>query len=179
MRLIKKKYLPQKLLPLQDLLRVTTRILRDEDFLLYENLNEDGISKITLFATKNNLHWLDMVYGRNLKVCPQIFVQVPTVHGLYRITAFPLVYCLLTNKEEESYTAVIREIRKFINANNIVLNPTTIISDFELSIVNAHRAFYPHADTCLCFLHLGQTMFRTIQDRELQQSYNNPDNRDV
>ena len=113
---------------------------------------------ITPNALISELYWYS---DGTFKVCPSLFAQVFTIHGLVKKIAFPFVYALLPNKEEASYQSVF-QVLKHASANfNIPLpEPETLISDFELAIINAGIAEYLHFTVRLCFFHLGQSAYR-------------------
>ncbi|KAK3923874.1 RNA polymerase-associated protein RapA [Frankliniella fusca] len=57
--------------------------------------------------------------------------------------------------------------------------PETLVSDFELSIINAVKTVFPHSNIRLCFFHLGQSVYRKVQESGLQVAYANPDDREI
>jgi len=121
--------------------------------------------RILIFSSRENLKKL----GRSkmwfcdgtLQVCPALFTQLFTIHSLHNDVAFPLVYALLPNKEERSYTKVFQEVKqKAVDLNIKFPEPETVVSDFELGIVNSSQNVHPHSDVRLCFFHLGQSAYR-------------------
>ena len=46
-----------------------------------------------------------------------------------------------------------------------------------LRIINACREVYPQVPVTGCFFHLGQALYRRIQEEGLQVAYNDPDDR--
>jgi len=80
---------------------------------------------------------------------------------MYANVAFPFVYALLPNKTQASYERVFEVVKQKSAEYHIHLpEPETIASDFELAIINAGRAAYPHSNPRLCFFHLGQSVYR-------------------
>jgi len=84
----------------------------------YEDGDGDDVEdeqRIIIFATRENL----MELGRSTtwfcdgtsQVCPFLFTQLFTIHGRHHNVAFPLLYALLPNKEERSYTKVFEAIK--------------------------------------------------------------------
>ena len=110
---------------------------------------------------------------------PSIFTQLFTVHGMFRGVAFPYVYALLPNKEQQSYTTVLDAIHDVSRDMRIDQKPETVISDFEQAIINAVSAVFPAAVLRLCLFHLGQSVYRHVQSLGLQAAYSDPDNREV
>lgn len=121
--------------------------------------------RIIVLGTKDNLKKL----GRSstwfsdgtFSVCPSLFTQLYTIHGMYGDVALPLIYALLPDKAESTYIRVLEAIKD--KAEQFQVNfpePETVVSDFELAIINAVKAVFPHATLRLCFFHLGQSIWR-------------------
>jgi len=90
-----------------------------------------------------------------------LFAQIFTIHGLVKKIAFPFAYALLPNKEQASYQRVFQVLKDVsANFNTPLPEPETLLSDFELSIINAAIAEYPHATVRLCFFLLAQSAYR-------------------
>ena len=67
----------------------------------------------------------------------------------------PFVYALLSSKETEQYTAVLRAVQTAADENGIQnFGPEKIMSDFEKGILNACDAVYSGVQTTSCFFHL-------------------------
>ncbi|CAF4182441.1 unnamed protein product, partial [Rotaria magnacalcarata] len=45
-------------------------------------------------------------------VTPVIFTQLYAVHGVYRNCVFPLVFALLSDKQQQTYQRLINELRR-------------------------------------------------------------------
>jgi len=116
------------------------------------------------------------------KMAPNIFTQIFTILSLRQragrpdeMTSFPFIYTLLTSKKKEEYVEVLRAVRDATAQFNIThCNPDRIMSDFELSIIQACPVVYPQVPIAACFFHLGQSVYRQIQQRGLQVAYNGP-----
>lgn len=94
--------------------------------------------------------------------------------------AVPFIYALLSSKQEIQYTSVLRAIVTVAREYNIEnCRPEIIMTDFELAIINASRAVFPSASVSCCFFHLGQSIYRRIQNEGLQQAYNDAMNRNI
>ncbi len=74
-------------------------------------LVEDGVGddKVTMFATGDNLSRLaeaETIYiDGTFRTCPCLFYQIFTIHAATNGRHIPLVYCLLPNKRQETYTS--------------------------------------------------------------------------
>jgi hypothetical protein len=71
----------------------------------------------------------------------------------------------MTDKSEESYHSLFNTLA----AHN--LDPLTVMSDFEKAAQNALQAAFPNATISGCFFHLGQCVFRKVQELGLQRRY--------
>jgi len=142
------------------------RTMKKDSFLLYDSYEDDPEEpRIIVFSTRENLRKLGKsktwYSDGTFKVCPSSFAQIFTIHGLVKKIAFPFVYALLPNKEQASYQRVFQVLKDAsANFNTPLPEPETLISDFELAIINAGIAEYPHATVRLCFFHFGQSAYR-------------------
>ena len=150
-----------------DILKHTTR---NKDFLLWDS-GADDVSRILMFSTLSNLdllqqhdHWF---IDGTFKVSPTIFFQLFTIHALIDASATPLVYVLMPNKSEDDYTRVLRKLKELQPA----LNPASILSDFEKASQNACAAVFPRAQIVGCLFHLGQNIWRKVQQFNLATAY--------
>ncbi|KAE8740956.1 hypothetical protein FOCC_FOCC013530 [Frankliniella occidentalis] len=107
---------PKSIRDLRDLPPEFRNTLSGDLFVVYDSYGEqdgsddedDVEDTIIVFATKENLKKL----GRSsswftdgtFMVCPSLFTQLFTIHGLVEDVALPLVYALLPNKAETSHT---------------------------------------------------------------------------
>lgn len=151
----------------------------EEDDLEFRDPN-----RIIVFGTNENLSLLSrsriIFLDGTFKTCPKIFTQIFTVHGTLNDVVLPLVYALLPNKTTESYQAVLRSISgKCLELGFPALRPQSVMSDFELGIINSVRQIFPRSIILLCFFHLKQSVWRHLQELGLQVAYNDPENREV
>ena len=72
---------------------------------------------------------------------------------------FPLVFALLENKTQETYT------RLFTTLNRIKpLSPELWITDFEKAAINSIEFIFP-GTTRGCFFHLQQSLYRKVVEK--------------
>lgn len=165
---------PQNVMEI-DIPEVLRKSTRGEDFLLWDSGKEDE-KRMIIFGTMENLHLL----GRHahwfvdgtFAIAPLIFYQVFTVHSLINNKAVPLVYVLLCDKTEETYRRVFDKIKEITHS----VKPLSIMSDFEKACQNAIRSSYPESQLVGCLFHLGQCMWRKVQDLNLTDSYRDDEN---
>lgn len=75
---------------------------------------------------------------------------------------------LASDKQEETYNSIFRVILGFEPA----INPTDVITDFEIAAINAVRTNFPLAEPHGCFFHFSQNIWRHIQKAGLQSKHN-------
>ncbi|CAK1591269.1 unnamed protein product [Parnassius mnemosyne] len=153
-------------------LQVTSRNL---NFLLWDSGQNDP-HRIFMFGTEENLevleehrHW--HVDG-TFKVAPQLFLQVFTIHALVDNRSIPLIYVLLQDKREETYVRVFQKLMEL----KPTLNPISCLSDFEKAIQNAVCQVFHGVQVMGCLFHLGQCLWRKIQELHLVEEYRNDEN---
>jgi len=120
-----------------------------EIFLLYDSYedeeedDDDEAPCILVFATRENLRLPALCKtwfcDGTFKVCPSLFTQIFTIHGLYdEEVAFPFVYALLPNKGQPSYTKVFQVVLDKCTQFDIPL-PGIMMTMTIFMIVDMHR----------------------------------------
>lgn len=148
---------------------------RNMNFVLWDSGAGDP-NRIFMFGTEGNLdilqqnrHWF--VDG-TFKVAPELFMQVFTIHALIENTCMPLVYVLLQDKSEITYVRVFEKLLEL----KLGLNPASIMSDFEKAIQNAAARVFNGVEIVGCLFHLGQSLWRKVQQCGLTEEYQNNEN---
>ena len=146
-----------------------------DNFILYDSGISD-VNRVFIFGTKESLAWLKenrhwLVDG-TFKTSPSIFLQIFTVHVLIKENVIPCVYVLLTNKCEESYKLVFNKLKSL----EPLLDPISVLIDFEIAVKNAIACVFPRANITGCFFHLGQCVWRKIINVGLRERYVNEEN---
>lgn len=124
------------------------------------------------------------------QVAPSIFTQVFTILGSIQDNpqgdrppkhlALPFVYALLSSKQTVQYRTVLQAVSNAATEFGIDnCYPGRIMTDFELSIINASTTIFPEADVSCCYFHFKQSLYRKVQNIGLQIPYNDPDDREV
>lgn len=149
--------------------------LRGMPFMLWDSGAVDP-NRILMFGSKENLdslkthqHWF---IDGTFKVAPKLFFQVFTIHSLVEHKALPMVYALMTDKTEASYNRLFDGLKNLQPA----LNPKSIMSDFEKASQNAVGQAFPAAEIVGCLFHLGQNLWRKVQQLNLANAYKNDEN---
>lgn len=151
------------------------RYLEGELFVLSEK-RFDGALNIML-GTKSSLKSLERaqcwVMDGTFYVCPSIFRQLFTIHGVIEGQVLPLIFCLMSEKSKKAYAEVFYELCKVAVEESINLNPQRFITDFELAISSAAKTYFPSANFRGCLFHFGQNIWRRVQKEGLTRKYGN------
>ena len=123
--------------------------------------------RILIFATDSSLMMLcdsNTVFGdETFNSCPGRFYQLYTLHGYVEDTSYPLVFALLPNKTEQTYTRLFTMLKGALLQNNLFLTPQLVLMDFETSAKNALKAVFPQLTLKACFFHFTQCIWRKTQ----------------
>ncbi|CAF1369872.1 unnamed protein product [Adineta ricciae] len=140
-----------------------------------------GTERILLFTTTENLRWLQeakfWIMDGTFKTVPTLFRQLYSIHapagGNVNFQIVPLVYALMSLKSEELYQRLFQTLNELAEENNLELNPQFILTDFEKGSINGIKSEFPGAQSKGCHFHLGQLVYRHVQDAGLAKTYGN------
>ena len=91
----------------------------------------------------------------------------------------PLVYCVLEDKTEVSYKKCFQIIKQQFEKFSVeVTVPQIIMSDFKVAILNAIKA-EEGDNSKACLFYLGQSIFRRVQAKGIQQAYCDKDDTSI
>lgn len=180
---------PRQISELHEIASPFRNTLAGDQFILYDSFEDEDANstdgRIVIFGTIENLRQLfrstTWFVDGTFKSAPVIFFQLfaimgavtqPTTRGQPQTIGLPFIYALLENKQEKSYAKVFEVVLQQARDNNIAIRmPLTVMSDFEMAIINsAQKAFGADRVRC-CFFHLSQNVYRHIQSVGLQQLY--------
>jgi hypothetical protein len=109
------------------------------------------------------------------KTVPSSYYQLFTLHGYARNNAersFPFIYIFCTHKSQAMYSIIFDWLRQKAAELNVPIRWQTVVTDFELSLLNALNISFPLVIRHGCFFHFCQCLFRKIQELGLSQIYN-------
>lgn len=151
---------------------VWTQTKSGEDFMLVNDGEED---KIILFATEKNLRNLcdaDKIFcDGTFYSSPHQFKQIYTLHAFVEGQMFPLVFGLLPNKSQATYTRMFELLKEVASSKGLTLNPPSVQLDFELAVHNAASQVFPGVELKGCFFHYTQCIWRKVQQLGLTTTY--------
>ena len=155
--------------------------LAGQKFLLSEIVEDND--KYLIFGTIKNIELMYRsdfwIMDGTFKVVPKDFQQICSIHCVFssgsKKMTFPFVYILMTSRSEASYTKVFSAIFNIARDNGFLLEPSCIMTDFEMAAINASKkVFSPLAHKC-CLFHLSQSVWRNVQAKSLVERYTNDD----
>lgn len=104
---------------------------------------------------------------------PAYFCQLYTIHTMINGYMCPLVYGLLPNKNQPTYTRFFTLLQSAGDDFNIRLMPTTVMMDFETAAWRSVENVFLGAVVRGCFFHYTQCIWRNVQSRGLVNDYKN------
>lgn len=138
---------------------------RNEDFLLYDS--GPSFNRIIIFATQNMFNLLcesKKWFGDGcFKVKKSLFKQLYTIHILSKNISIPLLYCLLPNKEQDTYIRLFT-LLKDLGATE---GPDLYVCDYEISVHNALKEVYDGISIQGCYFHYKQAIRKNLKKHNL------------
>ncbi len=93
--------------------------------------------------------------------------QLYTVHGAFMGKFLPLVFVLLSHKDELSYSAMLSRVKELCPG----WEPGLILTDFEKAAQNAYAECLPNSKLKACHFHLCQNYQKKIGEVGLKVRY--------
>ncbi|CAF3764873.1 unnamed protein product [Rotaria magnacalcarata] len=121
-------------------------------------------SEQALKLLSNNPHWNG---DGTFRTSPALFTQSYYFHVWDEFSMKPIIFSCCEDKSEESYRQLLQSLFTHATKNNIVLNPSTILIDFEQGMVNAINDVFPHALVKGCHFHFAQNIWKKIKKYNL------------
>ncbi|CAF1532648.1 unnamed protein product, partial [Rotaria magnacalcarata] len=101
------------------------------------------------------------------KTAPKLFSQSYTIHAHNEFSMKPIVFSALTNKHEKTYSSLLQSLIIYARTNNLILCPTSILIDFELSSFNAFKKAFPNANILFCHFHFAKNIMKHVKKLHL------------
>ena len=124
---------------------------------MWDSLDSEEESRIIIFATDNSLQALsesrEWFADGTFRTTPLLFTQSWNIHAKTTDKSFALLFCLLEDKSEISYTRVYEKLLEI----KPDLKPRTIMTDFEKGAMNAGRCVFTQSNIKACFLYCLQS----------------------
>ncbi|KAG8198782.1 hypothetical protein JTE90_007092 [Oedothorax gibbosus] len=143
-----------------------------ENFLL---INDGEKDRIMAFGTRNSIRLLAeakrVFMDGTFYVCPSIFAQFYTLHVIYGGKMLPVVYALLPDKTEATYTRLLEKLTEIALEFGYIFKPEMFTIDFEQAVINAIHLLFPNAEIKGCFFHFTQCIWKKTQAYGLQAAF--------
>ncbi|CAF3167201.1 unnamed protein product, partial [Rotaria sp. Silwood2] len=97
------------------------------------------------------------------KTAPKLFTQSYTIHAHNEFSMKPIVFSALPDKYEETYSSLLQSVITYAKANNLILCPTSILIDFELSSFNAFKKAFPNTNIVFCHFHFAKNIMKNLK----------------
>ena len=106
-----------------------SQTLAGDEFVLHKD------ARTLILGTAANLELLTqssvIFMDGTFKAAPRLFTQLFTLHGVFREHVVPLIFCLLPDKQRQTYYDIFGVLKRHLAIDDQELEPPTIISDFE------------------------------------------------
>jgi len=93
------------------------------------------------------------------KYCTKFFHQLFSIHAYRNGVFVPVVFCLLSNKNKDTYLAIWEILQEKCSSLNKCLQPTTLVIDFETAIHSSVKDIFPNINIIGCRFHLSQSWY--------------------
>jgi hypothetical protein len=107
---------------------------------------------------KTGPHNYYLLCDATFKTAPRPFSQLFNIMVSHEGIAIPVLHVCMTSKHNGLYEGVLMKIRSLFPQ----LEPHVIKSDFEIGLMKALAAAFPHTTLSGCYFHFAQAVFRSI-----------------
>lgn len=143
----------------------------NENFLLSNN-SEDNI---VVFSCENNVKFMcnqETLYMDGTDdYCTKYFLQLFTINAYSNDIYIPVAFCLLPNKEKQTYIKLFKSLKQSCSQNGCSLNMKTVVVDFEQAIHSSLLECFPDVTIVGCSFHFAQSWWGKIQRLGLSIDY--------
>ena len=94
--------------------------------------------------------------------CPKLLKQLLTVHAQYKDELFSCAYCVLPDKDSETYHTIFEKIKEILLQKNDEIKVKQIMADFEAALVNQLKISFDQAFIKGCWFHFNQAIIRRL-----------------
>lgn len=144
-----------------------------ENFLI---CNDGEENKILIFCSKTSRKIIKSSKSKSyladgtFRCCPKIFYQLYSLHldimsSVNSTNVVPVIYGLLPNKSEETYTRFFKLIKEKLG-----VSITDFKCDYEQAQINAIEKIYPEASVSGCYHHYNDAIWRKSKELKLNKT---------
>ncbi|CAF0968541.1 unnamed protein product [Rotaria magnacalcarata] len=133
--------------------------------------NSSTPNKVITFASDQGLKLLSKSPHWNgdgtFRTSPALFTQSYYRHVWDEFSMKPIIYSCCENKSEKCYRELLQSLLTHAEKKNISLNPSSILIDFEQSMINAINDVFPQALVKGCHFHYAQNIWKKVKKYNL------------
>jgi hypothetical protein len=140
------------------------------NFIIHDSGDQDP-ERFIIFGTDEGLQKLqnsDEWYVDGNFKCP-FFKQLWVIHGTYKNSIFPGMYCCLMRQNEETYKRVLDAV--IADHPQLVTKLSRCHMDFETAAINAFTSIKPEIKINGCFFHFTQAIYRNVCSLGFKTNY--------
>jgi hypothetical protein len=133
--------------------------------------NSPSPHKVIAFASEQalkilsaNPHWNG---DGTFRTSPALFTQSYYIHVWDEYSMKPIIYSCCEDKKQESYEELLQSLLVYATKKKLVLNPSTVLIDFEQGMVNAINNVFPQALVKGCHFHYAQNIWKKVKKYNL------------
>jgi len=135
------------------------KTVKDEYFII----TNDPLDHIIIFSCDSNLNFMcdsqTLYVDGTFKYCTKFFHQLFSIHAYRNGVFVPVVFCLLSNKNKDTYLAIWEILQEKCSSLNKCLQPTSLVIDFETAIHSSVKDIFPNINIIGCRFHLSQSWY--------------------
>lgn len=128
--------------------------------------------RILIFGKASVSDWIHLVtkiyVDGTFSLAPHLFSQVFVIMAERGGFVLPIIYALLPDKAERTYTRML----EMIQDSWPLFKPEKISLDFEIALINTFSSKFPNAEIQGCLFHLVKNMKRKLAEFHLMRRYN-------
>ena len=131
---------------------------------------------VAVFSTPRQLRVLqvcpELLIDGTFRTAPAPYSQIISVHARFNDWVLPVAMCFSTGKLQAQYRDILAALKREVLAvTGQQLQCTSVITDFEASLIRAIRVEIPQARTIGCFYHFCKSLYRKVQELGLHAQY--------
>ncbi|GJQ84426.1 hypothetical protein Trydic_g15647 [Trypoxylus dichotomus] len=135
---------------------VPINTVQNENFILIN----DELLNIIVFSCDTNLEFLcaqpTLYVDGSSDRCTEYFLELFVIFGIENKGYVPLAFCVLKNKEMETYSGLFRLVKRKCEEKGLRLEPDSIVMNLDAEMQKGAREVFPDADILVYCLQLAQ-----------------------
>ena len=133
--------------------------------------NSSTPNKVIAFASDQGLELLSRNPHWNgdgtFRTSPALFTQSYYIHVWDEFSMKPIIYSYCENKSEKCYHELLQSLLTHATEKNISSSPSSILIDFEQSMINAINDVFPQALVKGCHFHYAENIWKKVKKYNL------------